>query len=144
VIAYVDSSVLLRFVLDQPGSLTELLSFENRVTSLVAEVECLRAVESARQRGLLTAEEAADRRRVTYDQLRRTGRLPVSAAVLRRAGEAYPLPVKSLDAIHLASALLVRERQSSDLVFATHDRQLGRLASVVGLPVIGADLAPGR
>ena len=136
-IAYIDSSVLLRFVLDQPQPLADILRFDGRVTSLVAEVECLRAVESARSRGQLDGEEAADRRRIVHAQLRRMRRLPVSLPVIRRAGEAYPLPVRSLDAIHLASALMVRDREAPDLVFATHDRQLGRVAAVMGLPVIG-------
>ena len=103
----------------------------------MAEVECLRAVESARSRGQLTGDEAADRRRIVFAHLRRMRRLAVSLPVLRRAGEAYPLTIKSLDAIHLASALLVRDREASDLVFATHDQQLGRLAAVMDLPVIG-------
>ncbi len=136
-IAYIDSSVLLRFVLDQPDPLSDLLRIEGRVTSLVAEVECLRAVESARTRGQLDMDESADRRRLVHAYLRRMRRLPVTASVLRRAGEAYPLPVKSLDAIHLASALLLRDREARDLVFATHDRQLGRLAAVMDFPVIG-------
>jgi predicted nucleic acid-binding protein len=137
VIAYIDSSVLLRFILDQPDPLSDLLSIEGRVTSLVAEVECLRAVESARTRGQLDMDESADLRRLVHAYLRRMRRLPVTASVLRRAGEAYPLPVKSLDAIHLASALLLRDREARDLVFATHDRQLGRLAAVMDFPVIG-------
>ena len=136
-IAYIDSSVLLRFGLDQPDPLSDLLRIEGRVTSLVAEVECLRAVESARTRGQLDMDESADRRRLVHAYLRRMRRLPVTASVLRRAGEAYPLPVKSLDAIHLASALLLRDREARDLVFATHDRQLGRLAAVMDFPVIG-------
>ena len=136
-IAYIDSSVLLRFVLDQPDPLSDLLRIEGRVTSLVAEVECLRALESARTRGQLDMDESADRRRLVHAYLRRMRRLPVTASVLRRAGEAYPLPVKSLDAIHLASALLLRDREARDLVFATHDRQLGRLAAVMDFPVIG-------
>jgi len=45
--------------------------------------------------------------------------------------------VKSLDALHLASAQLLREREAHDLVFATHDRQLGRLAALLDFPVIG-------
>jgi predicted nucleic acid-binding protein len=137
VIAYVDSSVLLRFILDQPEPLSDLLHADGKVTSLLAELECLRAVESARVRGQLDTEEYADRRRIVYAQLRRMRRLPVTPSVLRRAGESYPLPVKSLDAIHLASALTLREREDRDLVFATHDRQLGRLAAVMDFPVIG-------
>ncbi len=34
-----------------------------------------------------------------------------------------PTVVGSLDAIHLVSAMLVRERHDPNVVFATHDRQ---------------------
>ena len=136
-IVYVDSSVLMRFILDQPDPLSDLMHIETKVTSYVAEVECLRAVESARSRGQLSNDESADRRRIVYAQLRRMRRLSVSLSVLRRAGEPYPLPIKSLDAIHLASALIVREREAPDLVFATHDQKLGRLAAVMDFRVIG-------
>ena len=40
-IAYVDSSVLLRIVLQQPGADYDLLAFDQRLTSLLTEVECL-------------------------------------------------------------------------------------------------------
>ena len=136
-IAYVDSSVLLRFILDQPEPLSELLHADGRVTSHITEVECLRAVESAHTRGQLDIDEYVDRRRIVYAQLRRMRRLPLTRSVLRRAGEPYRLPVKSLDALHLASAQLLREREAHDLVFATHDRQLGRLAALLDFPVIG-------
>lgn len=136
-IAYVDSSVLLRFVLGQPDPLTELLRYDDRVTSFIAEVECLRALESARSRGQLSVGEAADRRRVAYSQLRRMRRLILSHAVVRRASEPYPVALKTLDAIHLASALILRDRQAPDLVFATHDLQLGRAAATMDLRVIG-------
>jgi predicted nucleic acid-binding protein len=137
VIAYVDSSVLLRFILDQPQPLAELLQADGRVTSHITEVECLRAVETAHARGQLDIDDYAERRRLVYAQLRRMRRLALTRSVLWRAGEPYRLPVKSLDALHLASALVLREREAPDLVFATHDRQLGRLAAVLDFPVIG-------
>ena len=137
-IAYVDSSVLLRFVLDQAGKLVELTRFDERVTSAITEVECLRAIDASRVRGQLTDEELVSRRTVVFAQLRRMGRLWVSRSVLTRAGESLPLVLHTLDAIHLATALQWRERRAPDLVFATHDRQLARAASALGFPVIGA------
>ena len=136
-IAYVDSSVLLRFVLDQPDRLSDLLALRRQVTSLLTELECLRAVESGSLARQLDGDEARGPPPHRLAQLRRMRRLSGLALVLQRAGESYPLPVKSLDAIHLASALIVREREARDLVFATHDRQLGRLAAAMDFPVIG-------
>jgi len=134
---YVDASVIVRFVLEQPGCFERLEQYGDRVTSRISEVECLRAVEAARLRNLLSLDEAADRRRLAYTWVHSMDRLAVTGTVLRRAGDAYPLSIKSLDALHLASALVWRERRAADLVFATHDRQQGRLAAALGFPVVG-------
>jgi len=61
----------------------------------------------------------------------------VSRSILDRGGSSFPLPVKALDAINLATALLFREREQPDLLFATHDRQQGRAALAVGFEVFG-------
>jgi len=137
VIAYVDSSVILRFVLQQSDQLTALLEYDDRVTSFLTEVECMRAVEAARIRRQLSMDESGERRLVAYRHLRRMHRLLPSLSILRRAGEPYPVAIKSLDAIHLATALVWRDRRAPDLVFATHDFQLGRAAAALGFEVVG-------
>ena len=136
-IAYVDSSVILRFVLQQSDQLTALLEYDDRVTSFLTEVECMRAVEAARIRRQLSMDESGERRLVAYRHLRRMHRLLPSLSILRRAGEPYPVAIKSLDAIHLATALVWRDRRAPDLVFATHDFQLGRAAAALGFEVVG-------
>ena len=57
--------------------------------------------------------------------------------VLGRAALPMATPVKTLDALHLASALLWRERRNPDLVFATHDPQQARAARALGFECIG-------
>lgn len=136
-IAYVDSSVILRFVLQQPDQLMALLEYDDRVTSFLTEVECMRAIEAARLRRQLSTDESGERRQVAYRHLRRMRRLLPSLSILRRAGEPYPVAIKSLDAIHLATALVWRDRRAPDLVFATHDRQLGPAAAALGFEVVG-------
>ncbi len=49
-IAYVDSSVLLRIVLGQPGALHKWRAIKTAVSSRLAEVECLRALDRLRLR----------------------------------------------------------------------------------------------
>ncbi|MCX6363050.1 MAG: type II toxin-antitoxin system VapC family toxin [Actinobacteria bacterium] len=136
-IAYVDSSVILRFVLQQPDTLTALLDFDERVTSFLAEVECMRAIEAARLLRRLSTDESGERRQLAYKHLRRMRRLMPSLSILRRAGEPYPVALKTLDAVHLATALTWRDRRAPDLVFATHDHQLGRAALALDFEVIG-------
>ena len=45
--------------------------------------------------------------------------------------------VKSLDAIHLASALMFQERRGGRLVFATHNSRQATAAKALGFEVIG-------
>jgi uncharacterized protein len=137
VIAYVDSSALLRFVLEQPGQLAELATCDGLVTSTLTQTECLRAVDNARLRGSVDDSEYEARRRAVYDKLRGIERVVASRSVLTRADSAFPAVIATLDAIHVATALLWRERRAPDLVFATHDRRQGKVAGMLGFDVIG-------
>jgi predicted nucleic acid-binding protein len=58
--------------------------------------------------------------------------------VLARAAQPLPTALGTLDAIHLATALLWKERTGADLVMATHDEALAIAARASGLRVIGA------
>jgi uncharacterized protein len=57
--------------------------------------------------------------------------------ILRRAALPMPTVVKTLDAIHLASALLFQERTGDSLTFATHDLQQATCARALGFKIIG-------
>ena len=61
----------------------------------------------------------------------------LTGAVLTRASQPMATAVKTLDALHLASALLFSERRRQRLVFATHDRRQGLAARALGLQVVG-------
>ena len=63
--------------------------------------------------------------------------MPLSPPVLERAAEPFPTIVGSLDAIHLTSALLVRDEFDA-LTLATHDRELAIAARAEGFRVHGA------
>ena len=136
-ITYVDSSVFLRFVLDQPGRLAALDRCERLVTSVLAEVECLRAVENRRLTGRMGHDEYLARRRGAYDRLRRADRIPVTPEILLRAAGPLPAALRTLDAIHLATALEWRGHREPALSFATHDTGLAGVAASLGFDVIG-------
>jgi predicted nucleic acid-binding protein len=138
VIVYVDSSVFLRFVLDQPDRLTELDRCERLVTSVLAEVECLRAVDNLRLAGSLLSDEYLSLRRAVYDKLRRSERVLITPEVLARSAGPLPAPLRTLDAIHLATALEWRGHREPSLSFATHDQRLADAAASLGFQVIGA------
>jgi predicted nucleic acid-binding protein len=138
VIAYVDSSVLLRKVLHQPGALKEWSTVTTGVVSALAETECLRTLDRLRLRVGLSDADLARRRQAVFRALESMEVMEVTAAVLARASQPLPTELGTLDAIHLATALLWREHHAaSDLVMATHDSALATAARASGFAVLG-------
>ena len=137
-IGYLDSSVILRVVLGEPGRLQDWAGLREGVTSALAEVECLRTLERLVLRGALEAGQAAERRAAVYDVLEAVELVALSPPVLARAAQPFPVPLGTLDALHLATALLWRERGERGLVFATHDLALAQAARASGFSVLGA------
>jgi predicted nucleic acid-binding protein len=138
VIAYLDSSVLLRIVLGQPDAWRGWRALDRAVTSELTEVECLRVLDRRRLRDALPEEELAARRGTLLDLLARTDRLALGPSVLARAAEAFPSQLGTLDALHLASALhWAQWEREEPIVFATHDRELGAAARAYGFAVEG-------
>lgn len=136
-IAYVDSSVILRVVLGQPGALAEWRSIVTGVSSALAEVECLRTMDRLRLLGQLTVEEATAGREAVYRIIAALEVVDLTPAVLRRAAQPVPTPLGTLDAIHLATADLWRESVQKTPVMATHDKALALSARATGFAVIG-------
>ena len=136
-IAYLDASVALRLVLGQAGALREWGAVEGGVVSARVEVECLRSLDRWRLRERTPEAEAARRREAVFRLLETFAVMEVSSAVLSRAALPLPAALGTLDAIHLATALLWSERSRTPLVMATHDAVLGLAARAMGLRVIG-------
>jgi predicted nucleic acid-binding protein len=138
VIAYVDTSVLLRLVLREPDGLEDLRSAEAFVSSELLVVETLRTIDRLRLQGSLSAEEAAFRRGLAVEWLEAVDLVLLQRAVLSRASEPFPTPLGTLDALHLATALVWQDRMQRTLVLATHDRDLALAARTFGIEALGA------
>ena len=135
--AYIDTSALLRLVLREPGALDELRSYEALVSSELIGVESSRTIDRLRLQGALTVEEAATRLRAVTDWLEAIDLVLLRPPVLRRASEPLPTPLGTLDAVHLATALIWRERMGELQTMATHDSALGLAARTFGFDVRG-------
>ena len=136
-IAYVETSVVLRLVLGQPGTLREWRTLDGGVASGLVEVECLRTLDRLRLAADLRETELARRRETVYRILETLEIVDPTRPVLTRAAQPLPVVLGTLDAIHLATALAWREATQTDLTFATHDARLATAARALGLRVIG-------
>jgi predicted nucleic acid-binding protein len=135
--AYVDTSVLLRIVLGEARPLREWRTLETAISSELIRVEALRTIDRARVRAKLPDEEVAERRAAVFELLDAFHLVRLDAQIFERAAEPFPTLLGTLDALHLATALLARS-QYEDLVLATHDTELATAARAVGFRVLGA------
>jgi len=136
-IAYVDASVLLRLALGQPNALPEWPKIQRGVSSALVKTESLRALDRLRLRAKLPDAEVATRRAAILSLIASLDVVDLDGVVLDRASQPMPTELGTLDAIHLATALLWKEMTGEGLSMATHDEALGLGAKAHGLPVIG-------
>jgi len=137
VIAYVDTSTLLRLVLRERGALEELRSYDALVSSELIVVESLRTIDRLRVRGALSAEDAASRRKVATEWLEAIDLVALQPPILARASEPFPTLLGTLDALHLSTALVWQDRMRQRLIMATHDRDLALAARSFSIDVRG-------
>lgn len=136
-IAYIDSSVLLRVALRRSNALKEWTRVERGVSSALILTESLRTLDRVRLRAGLTDLEVARRRSTILALVDSLELVEIDSVVLDRAAQPMPTELGTLDAIHLASVLLWKDATGIEPVMATHDTALGLAAQAHGLEVLG-------
>jgi predicted nucleic acid-binding protein len=126
-VIYLDSSALVKLAVVEAGTvaLTRWLAEHEdqaRATSELARVEVTRAVMRAMPTALLQA----------HHVVARTYKVALTEQVLDTAASLQPQSLRSLDAIHLASALTLGSRLTA---FVCYDERLNAAASALSLPV---------
>ena len=137
-IVYLDTSVVLRVLLGEPNPTNEWGKWEKAYSSALWRVEALRTIDRLRLTHEITDTEVADLVRDVQTVNDTLAIYPLNDRILQRASETFPTVVGTLDAIHLASAIFIREVQGIDLLL-THDSQLGTAARSLGFKVAGTN-----
>ena len=130
-IAYLDSSALVKLAVVEPETAAleaQLPGYDGLVSSRLAVLECGRAARRVAHRRVLQAVTAV---------LDAVYLLDITQPILDRAVAADPPTLRSLDAIHLATALSMDDA-TIDLI--TYDDRLTVAARAGGLTVV----QPGR
>jgi uncharacterized protein with PIN domain len=140
-VIYAESSAVLAWLLDEPGQravVDALAGADQVVTSALTVIECSRALARAREtKRVKPAEELAALR--LLDQAAASWNvLDISDRVAERARGAFPHePVRTLDAIHLATAMVFAEVLGSMRVLSLDDR-VRENVSALGLNLLPA------
>lgn len=132
---YVDSSVVLRHILNGDPALGEAVSSSDLVgSSDLMAIECQRVLQRERMGGHLDDHQYSEAVLLLEDIVKRLALVEIGPAVKRRAAGAFPTVIGTLGAIHLASALLWHEAEpGTDFRILTQDRQLALCARSLGL-----------
>jgi len=137
---YIDSSVLLRLVLNEPNPLENYSKISKGVSSELIRVECLRTLDRYRILNQESEDIYFKRVELLHDAFRKIDFIPVVPDILFRAGQPFPTQIGTLDALHLSSCLAYQEHvlgQDDSIVMCTHDDGLKRATLALGLQVLG-------
>ena len=137
---YVDASALLRVLFQEPGPHVPLASGDRVVSSQLVEIETFRAVDRARLLGNLDDRVTAVKRKELGDLLARLDLMPIDGNVVDLAKASFAVNVRTLDAIHVATAeILATAAHGADVLeFWTHDDRQATAALSRGLIVRGS------
>ena len=139
-VLYLDTSAWVKLYVQEPGS-RELRAYTNKAETLAASVvaypEARAAFARVKAQGIST--EAKHQQRLAQLNLdwENLLRIELTSAVVRTAGDlAEVYGLRGFDAIHLASALWLKEKTGSPLFFAVFDQRLRAAAERAGLAVV--------
>jgi predicted nucleic acid-binding protein len=135
--SYLDTSALVKLVLEEPGTEAVVTLWDqdsDRLASLLAYAELRAAVAAAGRSGRIPRSGAADARLETDTIWQRVIGVEIDESLVRTAGElAERHGLRAADAIHLASAIRVRE---AGTVFVSFDHRLREAAAAEGFAVL--------
>jgi hypothetical protein len=134
---YAETSAVLRWLFAEESGepIRAALAAAEKVTaSRLVLIETRRVVRRAARDGRITAAQAADLRAVFAQASSTWAILEITEEIAQRAEDGFPNePVRTLDAIHLASALFLRE-SFPDLVVLSADERIRSNAALLGFP----------
>jgi hypothetical protein len=131
-IVYLDSSVFLRSLLDQPNPLRVWGQWEAAYSSELLSVECRRVIDRLRLESIFDDEEVASTMGRLEQMEKTIKRVRLTRSIVHAASKTMPTVVKTLDGFHLVTAVALRERRGIELSFATHDAQQATAARALG------------
>ena len=134
-ICYLDTSVLLQYLLKGDQGYKKVLDFEHVVSSELLIVECNRVIDRCNLVGELTNEQLPNIREGLNRIVDGISLLRLNQSVKRRACEPFPTVISTLDAIHVSTALLWQEIEGPVTIFS-YDRQMNTCAEALNMHIL--------
>jgi predicted nucleic acid-binding protein len=126
-VTYVDSSVALAYLLAEPRAPSVAFWDSELVSSRLLEYEVWNRLQARQVRERRRSEARA--------LLAGIELLELSGSVLARALEPWPMPIRTLDALHLATADYLRRQPGQQIELASYDNRLLAAARALEIPI---------
>ncbi len=139
-LAYFDTSALVKNYIHEAGStrVRELLATYEFVSSAIAPIELQSAIRRRYQQGEMTSRHyAAILSRVKQDRAFWQLVEPVPQVLTKAEELVASYNVRTLDAVHLASAIVIQDSLNTPLPFVTGDERQLAAARDLNLETIG-------
>ena len=135
-VGYLDSSVLLRYILLGDNGLQQVFKSDMVVSSELLEIECRRVLHRYRLQGNIDDDGFVEALRRLDEVLEGVSIILLSQKVKKRSGETFPVVIKTLDAFHLASAIIFQAARPAELLHIfSYDAGMNRCARALGFQV---------
>ena len=133
-VAYLDSSLVLRYILAGDLSIRHAAAFPRMISSELLEIECRRVLHRCRMAGDLTDETLLAALHRLEEVLAGTDLLELSSPIKTRAMESFPSSIKTLDTLHLSTAMIFLKFEPEEhLSLFSCDRGMNLCARSLGL-----------
>jgi predicted nucleic acid-binding protein len=137
---YAETSAVLRWLFaeeDAEAIRETLASAEKVASSRLTLIESRRVIRRAERESRISSAQSADLLGILAQAASTWAVVEITPEIARRAEEAFPAePVRTLDAIHLATALFLRQ-PLADLSVLSSDERIRSNAALLGLPIAG-------
>jgi predicted nucleic acid-binding protein len=140
-IAYVDSSVMVKhYVEDEADSplASKYITSYKLYASCIMQIEVFSALARKLQLQEISAKDVEKIKEAFLSDCLRIGMIEVSDEVIKEAQDlVFKTSLKTLDAIHLASSILLGRITEAAFPFITSDKKLALMAEKEGFKIIG-------
>jgi predicted nucleic acid-binding protein len=136
-ICYVDSSVVLRYLLVHDSAFNRTSQFDSVGSSELLIIECNRVLDRYRLENQISDAELAEVKHNFQRIIDGLHIIELSRSVKKRAAGSFPTVISTLDAVHLASLLLWQDSVSEErFVLLSADQQMLTCATALGVSLL--------
>ncbi len=132
-LGYLDTSVLLRHILLGDPAIEQVFACKQIISSELIEIESKRVLHRYRMEGDLDDGGFVASQERLSEALAGISLLSLSKSIKKRAMEAFPVHINTLDALHIASMLaFTQARPEENLSVFSYDSAMNRCAKALG------------